>query len=113
MPGGHSLGKDQPSLMGNLEVSAVSLTEVELTEDQLDGKHIVISCSLSFGDIHVQTHALIDCGASGYAFIDEGFALQYQILRFQLKKPRIVEVTDGRPIASGDITPLVKATLSI
>ena len=79
MPGGHSLGKDQRSLMGNLTVSAVSLTEVELTEDQLDGKHIVISCSLSFGDIRVQTHALIDCGATGYAFIDEGFARQYQI----------------------------------
>ena len=60
--------------MGNLEVSAVSLTEVELTEDQLDGKHIVISCLLSFGDICVQTHAFIDCGTTGYAFIDEGFA---------------------------------------
>ena len=76
MPGGHSLGNDQPSSTGNLVVSAVSLTEIELTEDQLDGKHIVISCSLSFGDIRVQTHALIDCGATGYAFVDEEFAHQ-------------------------------------
>ena len=76
MPSGHSLGKDQPSLMRNLRVSAISLMEVELTEDQLDGKYIVISCSLSFGDIRVQTHALIDCGATGFAFIDEGFARQ-------------------------------------
>ena len=76
VPGGHSLGKDQPSLMGNLGVSAVSLTEVDLTEDQLDGKYIVISCSLSFGDIRIQTHALIDCGVTGYAFIDEGFTYQ-------------------------------------
>ena len=60
--------------MGNLGISTVSLTEVELTEDQLDGKHIVISCSLSFGNICVQTHALIDYGAAGYAFIDAGFA---------------------------------------
>ena len=82
MPGGHSLGKDQPSSTGNLEVSAVRLTEVELTEDQLDGKHIVISCSLSFVDIRVQTHALIDCGATGYAFVDEKFARKYQIPQF-------------------------------
>ena len=113
MPGGDSLGKDQPLLMGNLRVSAVRLTEVELTEDQLDGKHIVISCSLSFGDIRVQTHALIDCGASGYAFRGEGFARQYQIPQIQLKKPRIVEVINGSPISSGDITHLARATLSI
>ena len=113
MPGGHSLGKDQPSHMGNHRVSAVSLMEVELTEDQLDGKHIVISYSLSFGDIRVQTHTLIDCGATGYAVIAEGFARQYQIPQFQHKKPRIVEVIDGSPIASGDITHLAKATLSI
>ena len=99
--------------MGHLEVSVVSLSEVELTEDQLDGKHIVISCSLSFGNINVQTHGLIDCGATGYAFRDEGFALQYQILRFQLKKLRIVKVINGRPIAFRDLTHLAKATLSI
>ena len=113
MPGGHSLGEDQPSLRGNLRVSAVSLTEVELTEDQLDGKQNINSCTLSFGDIRIQTRALIDCGATGYAFIDEGFARKYQILRFHLKKSRIVEVIDGRPTASGDITHLAKATLSI
>ena len=84
-----------------------------MTEDQLDGKHIVISCALSFGDIRVQTHALIDCGTTEYAIIDEGFARQYQIPRFQLKKPRIVEVINRRPIASRDITHLAKATLSI
>ena len=82
MPGGHSLGKDQPSSTRKLEVSAVSLMEVELTEDQLDGEHIVISYSLSFGDIRVQTHALIDCGATGYAFADKEFACQYQIPKF-------------------------------
>ena len=113
MPGGHSLGKDQPSSTGNLVVSSVSFTEVELTKDQLDGKHIVISCSLSFGDIPVQTHALIDCDATGYTFVDEEFARQYQIPQFQLKKPRTVKVIDGRPITSRNITHLAKATLSI
>ena len=79
MPGCHSLGKDQSSFIGILGVSAVSLTEVALTEDQLDGKHIVISCSLSFGDTRIQTHAPIDCGATGYAFVDEEFARLHQI----------------------------------
>ena len=82
MPGGHSLAKDQSSSTGNHEISAVSLTEVELTEDQLDVKHIVISCSLSFGDNRVQTHTLINCGATGNAFVDEEFARQYQIPQF-------------------------------
>ena len=91
-------------------MSAVSLMEVELTEDQLDGKHIVVSCSLSFCDIRVHTHALIDCPATGYSFIDEDFARQHRITKFQLKKPRIVEVIDGRPMFSGDITHLAKAT---
>ena len=113
MPGGHSLGKGQPSSTGSLVVSAVSLMVVELTEDQLEGKHIVISCSQSFGDIRVETHAYIDCGATGYAFVDDEFAHQYQIPKFQLKKPKTVEVIDGRPIASGDITHLAKATHSI
>ena len=94
-------------------MSSVSLTEVELTEDQLDGKHIVVSYSLSFGDIRVHTYTLIDCGATGYSFIDEDFARQHRITKFQLKKPRIVEVIDGRPISSGDITYLAKVTLSI
>ena len=76
MPGDHPLGKDRPSSIGNLVVSTLSLMDVELTEDQQDGKHIVISCTLSFGDIRVQTHALIDCGATGYAFVDEEFARQ-------------------------------------
>ena len=79
MPSGHSLGEDPPSPTGNLEVSAFSLTEVELTEDQLDGKHIVISYSLSFSDIRVQTHALIDCGATGYSIVDKEFARRYQL----------------------------------
>ena len=55
-----TLGNNKSLSQGNFKVSAVSLTEVELTEDQLDGKHIVVSYSLSFGDIHVHTHALID-----------------------------------------------------
>ena len=113
MPGGNCLGQDQPSSIGNPVVCVVSLTEVEWTEDQLDREHIILSCSLSFGDIRVQTHALIDCGATGYAFVDEEFARLNQIPQFQLKKPRTAEVIDGRPIASGDITHLAKGTLSI
>jgi len=45
-----------------------------LEEELLGGNHIVISDELN--DIsHIQTHALVDCGATGYALADEEFVV--------------------------------------
>ena len=82
-------------------------------EIELDGQHIVIACTLSFGDAHIQTRALIDCGASGFSFVDDEFTRRHRIPLTLLPEPRPLEVIDGRPIASGDITHLATATLAI
>ena len=61
----------------------------------------------------IQTHALIDCGATGYAFIDEEFTLRHHLPRTPLREERQLEAIDGRPIASGNITHLCRAILTI
>jgi hypothetical protein len=70
----------------------------------LDANHLVILCTLSAHDIRIDTHALVDCGCTGIAYINEEFARQDNVPRYQLKNPKTVEVIDGHPISSGDIT---------
>ena len=79
----------------------------------MEGKHLVILCNVSFGDKTIASHALIDCGATGVAFVDEDFARHHRLPLTPLKYPRALEVIDGRPISSGDITHTANATLSI
>jgi len=79
----------------------------------MEGKHLVILCKLSFGDKTIASHALIDCGATGIAFVDENFARHHQLPLTSLEHPRALEVIDGRPISSGDITHAANVTLSI
>ena len=65
------------------------------------------------GNRSFRTHALIDCGASGYAFIDASFAQRNSLSLTPLACPRVLQVVDGRPIATGMLTHLVKLQLSI
>jgi len=80
---------------------------------QEEDLHMVVSCSLSFNINVVATHALLDCGATGFAFMDETFTQTHQLPCFRLKQPRILEVIDGRPISSGNITEVAQAVLNI
>jgi hypothetical protein len=82
-------------------------------EDKLDGDHFVASCKIVNNKISVQTHALIDTGCSGFAFIDETFARHNNLPFLPLKSLRTLEVIDGRPISSGQITHLCYLPLSI
>jgi len=61
----------------------------------------------------IPTHALIDCGATGIAFMDQDFACHHQIPLQELREKRQVEVIDGRPIESGDITHIAKVGIKI
>jgi len=45
----------------------------------MEGKHFVITCTLTVNDQDIPIHALIDCRATGIAFMDQDFASQYQI----------------------------------
>jgi len=52
----------------------------------MEGKHLVITCSLTIHDQVIQTHALIDCGATGIAFMDQDFARHHEIPLKELKE---------------------------
>ena len=81
-------------------------------ESKLDGNHIVVKCSLRRHDPIIET-ALWDTGATGYAFIDENLARQHNLPRYELRTPRPLDVIDRRPIASGDVTHMVKVFVKI
>ena len=79
----------------------------------MEGEHMVVSCILSVNGQTIATHALIDSGATEIAFIDKDFARHHQLTLIPLQNPRSLEVIDGRPISSGDITHTTTITLSI
>ena len=66
--------------------------------------HLVVSGTLRLGRSRIQTLSLIDCGASGYAFIDKKFAQTNQIPLHPLKYTRRLEGFDGQPALTGNIT---------
>jgi hypothetical protein len=45
--------------------------------------------------------------------MNEAFARQHNFPRYQLKNPKTVEVIDGCPISSGDITKYVEVQCTI
>jgi hypothetical protein len=40
----------------------------------MEGKHVVITCTLIMNNQELFTHALIDCGATSITFMDQDFA---------------------------------------
>ncbi|KAH0608774.1 uncharacterized protein H6S33_001002 [Morchella sextelata] len=107
---GHWLGPSNVSPLSAFSISGFSVSSVE---DKLDGDHFVASCKIVNNKISIQTHALIDTGCSGFAFIDETFARHNNLPFLSLNSPRTLEVIDGRPISSGQITHLCYLPLSI
>ena len=72
-----------------------------------------MSYTLSVNGHTIATHALIDSGATGIAFIDKNFAYHHQLPLVPFPNPRSLEVIDGHPISSGDITHTTTVKLSI
>jgi predicted aspartyl protease len=90
----------------------LSLQSEGIEEGFLDGSYIVISGELN--DVSkILTHALVDCGATGYAFADEEFVRDHNLPLYKLSQPRSLEVIDGRPVESGVITHLTKLPMNI
>jgi hypothetical protein len=94
-------------------ISRLSISKVEVLEGSMEGKHLVITCTLTINNQEIPTHALIDCGATGIAFMDQDFARHHQIPLHELKEKKPIEVIDGRPIESGDITHIAKVAMMI
>jgi len=94
-----------------LQLPAVVGRGVE--ECELEGEHLFVAATLRNGDHSIQTPAMTDTGAMGFAFIDENFVRQHQFPRYRLNPPRDLEVIDGRPIEFGQITHLTKISCQI
>jgi len=90
-----------------------SVSKVEVFEGSMEGKHLVITCTLTVNNQEIPTHALIDCEAMGIAFMDQDFACCQQIPLQEQKQRRLAEVMDRRPIESGHITHSAKVGLKI
>jgi hypothetical protein len=86
---------------------------VEVLEGSMEGKHLVITCTSTMNNQDVPIHPLIDCGATGIAFMDQDFACHHQIPLQELKQKKQVEVIDQRPIESGHITHIAKVGMKI
>lgn len=84
-----------------------------IEEKEMDERHLVVACSIEDSHHTIRTHALIDCGATGYAFIDEEFARHHNFPLYALNTPRVIEVIDGRPIMSGEVKYITKLKLVI
>ena len=57
----------------------LTLSQVEVLEGSMEGKHSVIICTLTMNDEEIPTHILIDCGATGIAFMDQNLARHHPI----------------------------------
>ena len=95
---------------GGLKLSRVTMSAAE--ESRLDGNRIVLKCCLRKHNSIIET-ALCDTGATGNASMDENFARQYNLPKYELRTPGPLDVIDGRPIASGDVTHMVEVFVKI
>ena len=68
---------------------------MEVLEESKEGKHLVMTCTLTMNNKEIPTHALIDCGATGIAFRDQDSAPHHQIPLQEVKEMIQVEVIDG------------------
>jgi len=74
----------------------------------MEGNHLAVTCQLVC-EPSISTYALIDNGATGYAFMDIGFARHHHLKLLPLRNPRQLEAIDGHPISSGLTTHYVRA----
>jgi len=82
------MGYKSPSSL--LFLSGLSLDDMK---NGVEDNHMVMACTIVNNHNEIRSHALIDAGATGYAFIDKAFAERHNFPLFELKEPR--PLTDG------------------
>jgi hypothetical protein len=75
-------------------------------QNEMNRHHLIVICFPHDQENVIKSHILIDCSATGYAFIDEDHAHGHQLPLHLLKSPRNLAIIDGRPVTSGTITPI-------
>jgi hypothetical protein len=93
LPGGSPVLS--PVLANIFSISSTAVKDVAIKEGSMDGNHLIMIYTLSLNSKEIPTHALIDCGATGYAFIDQDFANRHQLPLHPQKTPHALEVIDG------------------
>jgi hypothetical protein len=59
-------------------ISQFSIHSAEINKSFLESKYLVVKCLLKIGDRLMETHMIIDCRATGIAFVDNDFVGHYQ-----------------------------------
>ena len=102
---GIHIGRSESSSRFLLSSSAL------VDHNEMDGIHMIVTCSLHDNSNVIKSHAIIVCGATGYAFIDEDFARRNNLPLHCLHTPYTLHVIDGRPSSSGSITHITRIRL--
>jgi hypothetical protein len=81
--------------------------------NDIDGNHLIVTCTLHNQGNIINAHVLIDCGTASYAFIDEDYIHHHQLRLHLLKLARNLTIIDGRPVTLGTITDITHTHLTI
>jgi predicted aspartyl protease len=82
-------------------------------QNLMDGYHLIVTCTLHNQGNVIKFQTLIECGATGYAFIDEDYAHHHHLPLHLLKSPRNLTLIDRQPVTSGAITHITCTRLAI
>jgi len=102
------MGQESPSSL--LSLSGLSLDDME---NRVDANHLVMACTIVDNHNEIRSHALIDSGATGDAFIDKASAERPNFPLFELEEPRPLTLIYRQPVSSGAITHITKIGLSL
>jgi hypothetical protein len=82
-------------------------------QNEMDGNYYIITCTFYDNENVIKSHALIDCGTTSYAFIDENYAPCHHLPLHLLKSSRNLIIIEGRPYTLGAITYITRTGLAI
>ena len=74
---------------------------------------MIISCILRQAQYRVPALALVDSGASAYAFIDKSFAQHHDLPLHPLTYPHCLRGFNGQSALTGDITHVAETILAL
>ncbi|KAG7003723.1 Transposon Tf2-9 polyprotein [Fusarium oxysporum f. sp. conglutinans] len=98
-----------------IKLSAASIHGIPVEDEGNQRSNLMILPAnlISTGKEPIPSYAMTDSGAEGKGFIDESWAKSQNLQFRPLKRPFEIEVFDGRPAESGQITHYVRAGLRI
>ena len=81
--------------------------------EELGSYHLILPIILIRPNASMHLYALVNSGGSAISFIDVDFAVIHRFPFKQLEKPLILNVVNGRPIASGSLSHYVELPMRI